>query len=501
MTRVWLAIQLGLLVAAALERLLPQRPAGESLRRARLLWALAWLVPLAAVGAGGPASVGLTRLVPPQVYASVSNATSAVADVAVAASVAGTNGGYAAVLLLLVPIVGGIRLARTSLGVARLRRSAVVFRRVGAVRVAVSEAVAGPTALRAGGCWVLLDPATVGDPDVDLAIRHELQHHRQGDTAFVWLAAVLDVVAWCGPGSWAWRSRLGLLEEHAVDAALTTARAPEVYARLLVRVAERCSPTVGLAVTRSPLKKRLLMLFRPVTHRSPALATLSLGGALAIILGVAAVATPSMAGEVADPDAVAARLNAATPGDGFEVLVDDRVRAALSAMSSDHAGFVRRGVANRPQWAALVDGALARAGLPPELAAVPLIESGYTNWGAAEGAPTAAGVSSLAPGIPGRGLWMFIAPTARTYGLQVDETGDERFDPVRETEAAVALLGDLHAEFGDWYLALAGYNQGSRAVQAAIRDGGTRDQRALAARGLLNDYVDQVLAGALVLGE
>lgn len=503
MIRLWLVIQLCLLLTAALERLLPARPSGESLRRARLLWALAWVVPpaLAAIGPGWTPDVSFQRLVPAQLYTEAGRVPD-FAQAVTAVAPALVNGPVPGVVLLgVVPLVGVLLLARTLVSVQRLRRSAVAFRRIGAVRLAVSPAVSGPTALRADGCWVILDPATVSDPDVDLAIRHELQHHRQGDTAFVWLAALLDVVAWCGPGSWAWRRRLGLLEELAVDAVLTTSRPPVAYAGLLLRVADRCAPAGALALTRSPLHQRLLMLFRPAALTSPFLAAASLVGAVAATVGAALLTAPAVAREVANPDAIAARLNAATPDDGFAVVVDDGVRAALSAMSNDHAAFVRRGVANRPQWAALVDGALVQAGLPPELAAVPLIESGYTNWGADEGASTGAGVSSLAPGIPGRGLWMFIAPTARSYGLRVDATRDERFDPVLETDAAVALLGDLYAEFGDWYLALAGYNEGSRAVRSAIQAGGTRDQRALAARGLLNGYVDQVLAGALVLGE
>ena len=105
----------------------------------------------------------------------------------------------------------------------------------------------------------------------------------------------------------------------------------------------------------------------------------------------------------------------------------------------------------------------------------------------------------MAPGtMAGSGLWMFIPATARTYGLRVDEAVDERLDPVRETEAAVALLSDLHAEFGDWGLALAAYNQGPSHVREAIRAHGTRDVWALCAEDALNDYVPTVWAAMLI---
>jgi membrane-bound lytic murein transglycosylase D len=143
-----------------------------------------------------------------------------------------------------------------------------------------------------------------------------------------------------------------------------------------------------------------------------------------------------------------------------------------------------------------VDDVLAQAGLPPFLAAVPLVESGYSNWGAPDGDEE----QSRAPGtIPGRGLWMFIAPTARQYGLRVDDTVDERLDPEKETAAAVALLSDMYDRYGDWGLALSAYNMGPRAVDAAIEAGGTRDPWELTARGLLNEYAAQVMAAALVL--
>ncbi|MEZ4236367.1 MAG: transglycosylase SLT domain-containing protein [Myxococcota bacterium] len=59
------------------------------------------------------------------------------------------------------------------------------------------------------------------------------------------------------------------------------------------------------------------------------------------------------------------------------------------------------------------------------------------------------------------GLWMFIPSTARAYGLQVDDAVDERLDPASVTGAAIALLSDLQ-RYGDWALALAGYNQETR---------------------------------------
>jgi membrane-bound lytic murein transglycosylase D len=480
----WLTIQALLVLAAALDVVLPTRPPAEMLLRTRVLWGVAWLAPLAAglAAHAAPADAGfLPGLATPQVFDGLPAATSGLAQDLAPAWV---------LPVWIVPAIGMLLLLRTLAAARDLLRDAVVFRALGAVRVAVAPRAGTPLALRLRHAWVLVDPATVADPDLSLVIAHEVQHHRQGDTVFAWILALTDIVGWCGPGSLLIRRRLGLREEIACDAAVACRSDPTRYARLLARVASVPTWHGALALTRSPLTTRLHMLLAPPRPRSALLAQAT--GALAVaLLASVAITSNARAASPSDVATVAARADARTPGDGFSVSTDPLVVAALDEMATHSTTFVARAV---HAWAPLVDRALADAGLPPELAAVPVVESGYTNWGA-----DGHGGASLAPGVPGRGLWMFIPATARAYGLRVDATTDDRLDPARETEAAVALLADLHDRFGDWPLALAAYNQGSAAVSAAIEKEGTRDAFELARRGALNGYVAQVMAAALVL--
>lgn len=67
------------------------------------------------------------------------------------------------------------------------------------------------------------------------------------------------------------------------------------------------------------------------------------------------------------------------------------------------------------------------------------------------------------------GLWQFMDYTAQHYRLRVDEKVDERFDPLKSTEAAICFLSDLYSEFGDWLLVLAAYNCGPGRVKKAMR--------------------------------
>lgn len=96
----------------------------------------------------------------------------------------------------------------------------------------------------------------------------------------------------------------------------------------------------------------------------------------------------------------------------------------------------------------LIEKTLVHYGLPLDLLAVVLTESACV--------PTAESA------VGARGLWQFMAPTARAYHLHVEEgVVDERSSPVKSTEAAVKFLADLHRKMGSWEMAFASYNAGS----------------------------------------
>jgi hypothetical protein len=367
-------------------------------------------------------------------------------------------------LLYLGAAAGSFRLAAGLVGLGRELRAGVVLRRIGRVEVRSSErsaAVALP-----GKAVILLDPRT----NSSIALRHEAVHHRHGDTAWAWLWALVEAAAWPDPLVAALVRRVRTLEEIACDAEVVRSIEPRIYAESLLHAAACMPPRAAfLPVAAFPheIHRRLSVLAHPPSRSLPLLPAFLLG--FGLLAGVAVAAS----GPSATTDALA------------KIQSSDQARA-----------FYRSGLENRPAWSALVDKSLAEAGLPAWYAAIPLVESGYTNLGAPGDSGDAL---SRAPGIPGRGLWMCIPSTARSYGLAVDGATDERLDPTRETAAAVALLTDLHDEFGDWYLALAAYNQGAVAVRGAIAHAGTRDVWALVAAGELNNYVPEVAAAAEIL--
>ncbi len=99
-----------------------------------------------------------------------------------------------------------------------------------------------------------------------------------------------------------------------------------------------------------------------------------------------------------------------------------------------------------------------RQQLPPDLAYMAIVESAVTN------------VSNRKTGAAGP--WQFMAPTARAFGLVVNEKVDERLDVRKSTLAACKLMRELILDFGaegSVMLAVAAYNVGSGKVRQAVR--------------------------------
>ena len=96
-------------------------------------------------------------------------------------------------------------------------------------------------------------------------------------------------------------------------------------------------------------------------------------------------------------------------------------------------------------------------GVPTELAELCLIESACTYK-----ALSHAGAL---------GMWQIMPETGRRFGLRIDDTVDERLDPVLSTFAAAKILNANYKRVGEWTLAAAAYNCGASRI---LKYSGTR---------------------------
>ncbi len=137
---------------------------------------------------------------------------------------------------------------------------------------------------------------------------------------------------------------------------------------------------------------------------------------------------------------------------------NERIHAFINYFTVRDREYTRMIIRRKNVFFPLFEETLAKYGLPDELKYLSIIESGLN--------PKAI---SRARAV---GLWQFMYPTGRHYGLQADWYIDDRMDPAKSTDAACRYLRDLYGMFNDWELALAAYNAGPGNVKKAIRRSG-----------------------------
>lgn len=312
----------------------------------------------------------------------------------------------------------------------------------------------------------------------------------------------LKAVLYLNPLIHFWEKGISTLQEFACDEALVDQKkvSPRAYGSCLVTAAELSlrHPHAALAGTASmaegasgqTLRRRIEMMMKKKTAAKPWL-PLFVGTLAFAALGAVALAGQGLMPEAKLTLAEAQALASRDPAGPFPIVVNEAVLTQLNRFVATPAGrqYMRESIARMATYRAMIDSKLQGYGLPDELLAVPVIESGYRNKVAGSG--------------HGAGIWMFIASTARNYGMRVDEAAgiDERLNTELETDAAMRYLGGNFLRFQDWQLALLAYNAGENAVQRKIATTGSRDAWKLLAAGLETDrnYLPMVMATVLIL--
>lgn len=118
----------------------------------------------------------------------------------------------------------------------------------------------------------------------------------------------------------------------------------------------------------------------------------------------------------------------------------DRVRAQRGLRERFH-----RGVEISGRYDAAFKEIMRSQGVPEDLAYLPHVESSFqTNAKSSVGAA---------------GVWQFMPATGRMF-MSVNDTVDERFDPILAADGAARYLSQAHRRLGSWPLAITAYNHG-----------------------------------------
>lgn len=170
------------------------------------------------------------------------------------------------------------------------------------------------------------------------------------------------------------------------------------------------------------------------------------------------------------------------------VIDNPQVRHFIKYYSKTGKTRFRKLLSRSGKYMPMIAKVLRHEGLPEELGYLALLESEFlVNATSRSGAV---------------GLWQFIEPTGRRYGLRIDEWVDERRDPVKSTRAAAAYLKDLHDYFGRWFLATAAYNAGPGTIDKALQQSRVKDFWSIKAKAQLSEetrnFVPKFIAIALI---
>ena len=149
------------------------------------------------------------------------------------------------------------------------------------------------------------------------------------------------------------------------------------------------------------------------------------------------------------------KLNANSP---FSIVYNDFITGYINLYAKRRRKTTAKMLGLAPVYFPIFEQNLDKYDLPLELKYLPVIESALNPKAKSRVGAT--------------GLWQFMYPTGKMFGLEVTSYYDERSDVYKATDAACRYLKSLHKMYDDWDLALAAYNCGPGNVNKAIRRSG-----------------------------
>ena len=189
-----------------------------------------------------------------------------------------------------------------------------------------------------------------------------------------------------------------------------------------------------------------------------------------------------------DADLIRRLAEEESPGIDFPIVVNDKVLFWIDYYSKRHPKSFQTGLVRSGRYIERFKTIFREAGLPEDMVYFAHVESAYKT--------------SAYSRARAKGVFQFIAATGKRYDLDINYWVDERSDPELSARASAAFLKDLYDEFGDLYLALAGYNAGEGKIRRALKRSGEKDFWGIAKtrhiRRETKNYVPAIIAAILI---
>jgi len=386
-----------------------------------------------------------------------------------------------------------------------IKKESYLIKRHGTISIFANDQIKAPFSYWAPGQANIIIPTELLGKKAyyKITLFHEFEHHRHGDTKWVYIVWFLRLICIINPCIHLWNRLISEVQEFACDEVLVGRKKidSEAYAHCLAEAAKSalyqrhvpvCATGLTFMIERQLLKRRIekMCIKNPLQFKWQ----VNFMFMILIMTLMTAIAFASN-GVVQDRRITEAQaLNMAErarSNTNFPIVVNDLVLRQLNSYIGTPEGreFMKNSLQRMESYRKGIEAKLEQYGVPEEFLAIPIIESGYQNleqttnkqWGA--------------------GIWMFIESTARNFGLKVDGAVDERLDVDLLTDAAMRYLSANKLRFNDWQLSVQAYNMGESKLQEAINKTGSRDVWALIRAGYENDedYYAKFMAAILIM--
>ena len=313
--------------------------------------------------------------------------------------------------------------------------------------------------------------------DLRITLLHELQHHRNGDTKWLFFVLFIKSICILNPFIYLWCRLISELQEFACDEALVDKKKinPQDYASCLFEAARSsskrryvsvCATGLTLRIQRKLIKRRIEKIVERVPIQLKWQTNLVV---VIVIMGLMTTISCALKGSVQDRritlEQAAAMAEKAGQDTAFPIVINKSVLHELNNYlgTSEGRDFIEASLKRMKNYRNGIEKKIKVYDVPTEFLAIPLIESGYRNLDASKNKYRCAGI------------WQFLPSTARAFGLRVDNEVDERLNVDILSDAAMKYLLSNSNRFDDWQLSVLAYNIGERNVQKIIEKAGSTD--------------------------